>query len=481
MHRQKPYNSTITYIKSAANDALRSEEKCNIYICIDGIKFNVKWYEDEKMRKGGRIPIPMTLQLPPIQSSPSNILNALNDDCLREIFNSEVLDIWDLCSLADVCQRFREIAKEVFPHKYNNRWIDWACLWRTERLLQIFDSSFTTLNNFHYQLEDILCGLIAEHCTKITKLTCKLREPASLIHMRPLMQRLSALEITFDDIGYLNDDDGEDGNSGIQLNDLFDSQPIISIETLKIKADRSRYTLHLPSATLVNLRSFHLQFVSLDEMSNNKAFFSRNPQLEKLEFRSCYVFSIDDLLKHLSNIHDLTLGCSLRVLPSALNYSHFEQMQSLKVLRFPYYWDFHMSIHKALEAIQRGRVELERLTLPKSNERIDTAIHRISSIKYLEIEEIRDEDELVRMASMFSNIDEIVIQAHRITFNGIRNALLHTSPSVKWTISVNRYRANGVYTIDARDIAAIEDMVRRRGIRARIDIRLCAESRLLFR
>lgn len=47
----------------------------------------------------------------PLPSAPSHILD-LNDDCLREIFG--VLHLSDLCSVADVCTRFRHVAQETF-------------------------------------------------------------------------------------------------------------------------------------------------------------------------------------------------------------------------------------------------------------------------------------------------------------------------------------------------------------------------------
>lgn len=58
----------------------------------------------------------------PETDSPNNILNALNDDCLRNIFERfETLSM--LCSISNVCVRFSEIAKQVFKSKYRHKLI----------------------------------------------------------------------------------------------------------------------------------------------------------------------------------------------------------------------------------------------------------------------------------------------------------------------------------------------------------------------
>lgn len=53
----------------------------------------------------------------PASAKITNITH-LNDDCLREVFR--VLDLSDLCTVADVCNRFRRIAQETFKAS-NNR------------------------------------------------------------------------------------------------------------------------------------------------------------------------------------------------------------------------------------------------------------------------------------------------------------------------------------------------------------------------
>lgn len=58
---------------------------------------------------------------PPEQDSPNQILNALNDDCLCEVFR--FLPLIDLNNAAEVCVRFNALAKEVFSSKFKNTFI----------------------------------------------------------------------------------------------------------------------------------------------------------------------------------------------------------------------------------------------------------------------------------------------------------------------------------------------------------------------
>lgn len=53
----------------------------------------------------------------PDQNS-SDMLNTLDDDCLKQVFKH--LPLPDLCNVADVCRRFRQNAKDLFKSKHTN-------------------------------------------------------------------------------------------------------------------------------------------------------------------------------------------------------------------------------------------------------------------------------------------------------------------------------------------------------------------------
>ncbi|XP_031631921.1 uncharacterized protein LOC116346137 [Contarinia nasturtii] len=58
------------------------------------------------------------LLIAPDQDAPSNIINALNDDCMRKIFGN--FDLTELSNVGAVCSWFNAHAKEAFSKKYKN-------------------------------------------------------------------------------------------------------------------------------------------------------------------------------------------------------------------------------------------------------------------------------------------------------------------------------------------------------------------------
>lgn len=48
-------------------------------------------------------------------------LDDLNDDCLLEIFRSKTIGLYDICSLADTCKRFRQIVQWIAPKELEFR------------------------------------------------------------------------------------------------------------------------------------------------------------------------------------------------------------------------------------------------------------------------------------------------------------------------------------------------------------------------
>lgn len=110
------------------------------------------------------------LLFPPAQESPSNIVNALNDDCFREIFRG--LNLKELGIAAEVCVRFKKLAEETFTRKYKNviqlhnfnlRFDEF------EHVLRIF-GSLTNSISINWKNEIDMFGLIHQHCSS------KLRE-----------------------------------------------------------------------------------------------------------------------------------------------------------------------------------------------------------------------------------------------------------------------------------------------------------------
>lgn len=114
-----------------------------------------------------------------------NILN-LNDDCLREVFGA--LELSDLCSVADVCHRFRRIAVEAFKvSNYKKLELHALCcieeepikrLQRIEKVLRHFggfvesmDANGTHQYGLHQINDNRIVELISSYCSaSLTKL-----------------------------------------------------------------------------------------------------------------------------------------------------------------------------------------------------------------------------------------------------------------------------------------------------------------------
>lgn len=82
-------------------------------------------------------------ETPAEPDSPLNILNMMNDDCLKEIF--ERLPLRDLCSMADTCETFRRIAKEIFVVQFAKLKdeVKWLKFWQVESLFRNFGNQIT--------------------------------------------------------------------------------------------------------------------------------------------------------------------------------------------------------------------------------------------------------------------------------------------------------------------------------------------------
>lgn len=144
---------------------------------------------------------------PPKKNSRKNILNILNDDCLRKIFKK--LSFGDLCSVLGVCVRFNRISKECLASRHNFGALDVEQLvsltfQQAEHLLHNFNALiykveidieyFNGVSLFH---EEIIFGMIAKHCKSIREFIIR----AYFIYLRkcnefiPIFRQLERLYI----------------------------------------------------------------------------------------------------------------------------------------------------------------------------------------------------------------------------------------------------------------------------------------------
>lgn len=140
---------------------------------------------------------------PPSQRSPANIMNALNDDCLMELFDR--LHTRDLYSVAYVCKRFRSMATKVFHCRFTERLFGWEQLQRSlpvgsKVTLSLFVDfirifSPTNVQKMHKFNENVVLQSMAAYCPNLRELdiTSDQLDARTLATLRPILPKLREL------------------------------------------------------------------------------------------------------------------------------------------------------------------------------------------------------------------------------------------------------------------------------------------------
>lgn len=161
---------------------------------------------------------------PLTQDTRNNILTALNEDCLREIFR-KFKKLSDFHSVANVCQQFNKISKEVFSLEMRYETVCFlnimhsrseVTLFQIVNFLSNFGSSIVDIEITDDSLEKIpdasnsLFKLIFEHCKNLRKLNIfgqSIRKEY-LPDIFPILPQLEHLEVDLSsqsDMNLLND------------------------------------------------------------------------------------------------------------------------------------------------------------------------------------------------------------------------------------------------------------------------------------
>lgn len=169
---------------------------------IDGVQFQIRWLGD---KKSAHQPTHRTIvdlpQAVPDQQSPDNILNALNDDCLRTIFESNILNAFDLVALAGVCKRFNTVANQVFTPGYRAKHLNGLsrirsyAVWELDEYFNNFGKTVSSIELPTEFNDDIMFGMISDKCDNIEELYCGEVPPESVDKMRSIVPRLKVLKM----------------------------------------------------------------------------------------------------------------------------------------------------------------------------------------------------------------------------------------------------------------------------------------------
>lgn len=225
------------------------------------------------------------LQTPSINVK-SSILNILNDDCLREVFE-KVCKIDDFESIVKVCPRFEQIATPVFETNVKRREIsvlDFKNSIKFLEFLSIFGGSVESLrlceydfaNEFFYEpyqkttMLDRFLPAVHRYCYNLRILYIYISNIsiATINKISPLLARLTVLSISF--------------ACGTQcLSFLGLVSACYQLETFFIDGCHPGFNATIPAVHLPKLRDFQIHTIDV-EFQN---FLMENPQIETITIR----------------------------------------------------------------------------------------------------------------------------------------------------------------------------------------------------
>lgn len=254
---------------------------------------------------------PLLVQLP-AQDSPKNIVNALNDHCLCEIFR-KTDHLADFDSIANVCKRFNQIAKLLFPSKFHSRWIglddlvfndgtspfERITLTQFEKFLSNFGSFIVFFKFRSFYLEEIpnfeklAFNMISTYCKNIRGLDVAITDVLNEIvdEIRPIFSKLTKLHIHF---------------SGHEPVSDFIS---ICTELEELEIEGWPRSFHMPDVALPSLIKFKFRGVVLSEdfQPTLQRFLAKNLQIEEIEIFENLVNSemIQFISDNMPNLKDM--------------------------------------------------------------------------------------------------------------------------------------------------------------------------------
>lgn len=402
-------------------------------------------------------------ELPPDPESKDNILNALNDDCLRELFETPTLSIWDLVSLAHVCKRFKRIAKLAFKSTFVDyeRNFDGIELWRAREFFRTFGKSITSidLTETEKASSDLIVRFMLEHCTKISKLGCEVYEPQTIVAMRSAMATIENLYL----ICWTRN-----------FPALFDSHTVYPLKKLDLECIPGM----LPAVHLPHLEHLHLEIRNCSADPIDTPFFEMNPQIKVLKLHfTTFSFGIDGILRHLPYIEELQLkqtstgSDALEKTQSAADI--FAQLKHLKRLHLHFTeWFNDTSASKVLEALIRGRVKLEHLSLyvycNDDRLRICDAICQLKYLRQLEYAGLKD-SELERVMNELRHLRHVDIgevSTFKVVFNALKAGKRLTHANFKVVERLFEMSS----TVDARALNEIHSIKQERRLRLNVEV-----------
>lgn len=232
----------------------------------------------------------------------------LSPKLLRLIFDQPDLDVVDLCSLADVCPKFGEIAHNTIRRRFQGNTYDNKCVDKNRNLLCRLYAYVTWCGydwqSLHFEpskLESqaVMYALFLKHCTRVRRLQLDVCADDNFVLMAPLLQQVESLQVDC----MPNDD----LTAILFLEGFFPEKS--ALRELTINGDG--FQLCLPEcyqkelkvvkifdAQLLNMNEFHainpqIEKVTFDHTRTDVAMFKDAPNLKELRILGGCFFTFD--------------------------------------------------------------------------------------------------------------------------------------------------------------------------------------------
>lgn len=396
-------------------------------------------------------------------SDENNILTTLNDDCLREIFESAELNGKDLRSIAYVCKRFRHIAKPIFRLKHFNgkEIFENFKLWQVDAFFQLFGEPITSidLSEIKDAQTDIVVRIMLEHCKKVTNLRCEVYNEKTILALRPLMQNLQQITIKCETDNFA---------------EAFDLNIAYPLRKLILKPlDYVR----LPAQNFPHLTELYLEAYDKLSQIENYDFFALNPQLTALKIIFCFINrgGVDCILKHLPNLQEFEVETLCVYSNEPEDFLCFGQLKHLRSLRLG------SSAHEnmgalILKILHDNQVPLEKLKIdfhaPYTEEIID-AICRMKSITQLEVinDDLVNDNCLMRFVQELEHLIHIHIDKTE-SINGVCDALKNRENLKRAIIVVDTNFSEGVTVLDERVLNEIDTIRKEKNLELDLQLKV---------
>lgn len=410
---------TITFERTSETDILKPRhtlrvENHRLILSVEDHPFTLIWTNDHHS-----IRLLRTLPgLAPDHQSPQHILNALNDDCLLEIFLQ--LDKIDQWTVTQVCQRFQDVAMRMKPKHIQITNDNCTPLWKWEKYFRMFGASIETARVSTDHCPDIVMTFLTKYCTNLVELRGSTICHETIYDIGAIFPQLRLLHLR---------------------HSFYHSADIVFQPNAHIESIRVERVDHLPPIHLPKLRDLKVLITGIRESEDVRRmneFFALNRQIEKLVVDIVEPFPISNMVSSLLNLQEFHVS---HLSFDVDNAKAIGQLKRLHTLRLDRCIGIIVPTWRAF--VENG-VQLKHLVSKNWRAPTDTGVNYITCMRCLESLELDylNDDELAQILRKCSNLKKIVINSCHITPRGIRYALMHAAHLETATFRIDLDRAN---------------------------------------